>query len=92
MDSNYAIHITDNDVNKAKGLKKAAEMINTRLNEIVSIGDGRNDISMLEETGYGIALNNAPEELKRVADYVTKNSYGKGFVEAIDHLRQNSFI
>ncbi|MFX0096876.1 MAG: phosphoglycolate phosphatase [Candidatus Hodarchaeota archaeon] len=92
MDSNYAIHIADDNVNKAKGLRKAAEMINTELNEIVGIGDGRNDISMLEETGYGIALNNAPEELKRVADYVTRDSYGKGFVEAIDHLKQNSFI
>ncbi|MFX0069022.1 MAG: phosphoglycolate phosphatase [Candidatus Hodarchaeota archaeon] len=92
MDSNYAIHITDDNVNKANGLRKAAEMINTRLNEIVGIGDGNNDISMIQETGYGIALNNAPEELKRVADYVTRSSYGKGFVEAIDHLKQNSLI
>ncbi|MFX1485540.1 MAG: phosphoglycolate phosphatase [Promethearchaeota archaeon] len=91
-DSGYAIHITDSDVNKAKGLRKAAEMIDIETSEIAGIGDGKNDIPLLEETGYSIALNNAPEELKRFADYVTRNSYGKGFAEAVNHLRQNRLI
>lgn len=91
-DSGYAIHIMDSDVNKAKGLRKAAEMMDLETSEIISIGDGKNDIPLLEETGYSIALNNAPEELKRIADYVTRSSFGKGFAEGVNHLRQNQLI
>ena len=41
------------------------------MNEIMAIGDWANDISVLSSVGLAIAMGNAPDEVKSVADYVT---------------------
>jgi hydroxymethylpyrimidine pyrophosphatase-like HAD family hydrolase len=46
--------------------------------EAIAFGDGENDIDMLELVGLGIAMGNGNEELKRVADFVTKKSSEDG--------------
>ncbi|MHA1835359.1 MAG: phosphoglycolate phosphatase [Candidatus Odinarchaeia archaeon] len=86
MDSGFALHIIDSRVNKGVGLKKAAELIKVDLNEIIGVGDGGNDYHFLKATGYSIALGHAPEKLKRLADYVAKKKYSKGFIEGVEHL------
>lgn len=86
LDSGYAIHLCDINVHKAIGVKKAVETLGYKSEEALGIGDGQNDIELLQEVGYGIALNNAPQILKNVADYVTGKSYGEGFVEAVEKI------
>lgn len=63
-------HINPKGVNKAFGVKKFCEFLGLRPEEIICFGDGRNDISMIESAGIGIAVGNAHEELKKHADYV----------------------
>ncbi len=88
VDSGFALHIIDSKVNKGVGLAKAAELMNIKLCEIIGIGDGGNDYQLLESVGYGIALGQAPEHVKKVAKYVTKETYAKGFIEAAEHARK----
>jgi len=45
--------------------------LNIKQEEVVAIGDGANDISLLSGGGLAIAMQNAPDELKRIADYIT---------------------
>ncbi len=86
FDSGYAIHICDPSVSKAAGLKVVFDRLGLSGEEAVGIGDGANDVELLEACGYGVALQNAPPALKEVADYVTKKQYGDGFVEAVTLL------
>ena len=52
--------------------------------EILTIGDQNNDIALLQAGGLKIAMGNATEELKEIADYITDTVYEDGFVNAIE--------
>ncbi len=54
------------------------------MNEIMAIGDGANDISLLSSVGLAIAMGNAPDEVKAVADYVTLDVDHSGLAAAIE--------
>ena len=54
------------------------------MNEIMAIGDGANDISLLSSVGLAIAMGNAPDEVKAVADYVTLDVDHSGVAAAIN--------
>lgn len=53
--------------------------------DIMAIGDNVNDLEMVKESGIGVAVNGAYDELKNVARYVTKASVSDGaFAEAVE--------
>jgi len=55
--------------------------------EALAFGDGDNDIDMLEQVGFGIAMGNGSEALKNVANYVTKKSTEDGIDYALRELQ-----
>ena len=63
-------------VNKGSTKATAVEKIMARLNigreNIIAIGDGENDIEMIKNAGYGVAMLNAPEAVKKTARMITK--------------------
>ena len=83
-DTKFAIHLTDPTVNKGSSLEMVAAYLSIQTDEILAIGDSENDIEFLRVVGMKVAVNNADEELKALADYVTENSYGDGVAEAIE--------
>ena len=52
--------------------------------ETLTIGDQNNDIALLKAGGIKVAMGNATEELKSIADYVTDTVFNDGFVKAMD--------
>ncbi len=69
---------------KGQGLKTLAQILDIPMSMTVACGDERNDISMVETANVGVAVNNARDELKAVADYITVNDNNNGAVaEAI---------
>lgn len=52
--------------------------------EILTIGDQNNDIALLQAGGLKIAMGNATDELKEIADYITGSVYEDGFVKAME--------
>ncbi len=82
-DSGYAYHIIERDIDKGRTVKVALELMHVEAEEAVAIGDSETDVPLLEAVGYGIAVANADETLKRVTDYVTEGKNGKGFSEAV---------
>ncbi len=54
------------------------------MNEIMAIGDGANDISLLSSVGLAIAMGNASDEVKAVADYVTLDVDHSGVAAAVN--------
>lgn len=57
--------------------------------EVMAIGDQNNDIELLNAGGIKVAMGNATEELKAVANYVTDTVKNNGFVKAVEHFVYN---
>ena len=55
-------------------------------NEVIAIGDNYNDKGMIEFAGKGVAMGNAPDEIKAVADYVTDTNNHDGVAKALDYF------
>ena len=55
--------------------------------EIIAFGDGENDLEMLAFAGVGVAMGNADEEVKEVADYVTTEIDDDGIWNACKHFK-----
>jgi Cof subfamily protein (haloacid dehalogenase superfamily) len=71
-------------VDKAYGLRGLAAHLGIPLARILAVGDDLNDVTMLEEAGIGVAVNNALDEVKAAADHVTRAQNTDGVVEAIN--------
>lgn len=67
---------------KYKAINELASYLNINNDEIMAFGDGLNDIEMLKKCGNGVAMNNALEEVKENALYVTlKDHNNNGVIE-----------
>ena len=84
----YLVEVLTKGVNKAFGLEKLAQKLNIQPSEIAAVGDAANDIEMLEYAGLAIAMGNASEEVKAIADIVTDTNENNGVIKAIDNLIQ----
>lgn len=67
-------------VSKASGLKVVSANLNIALEHIVAVGDNYNDAEMIRAAGMGVAMGNAPEDVKRLAQYVTDTNDRDGIV------------
>jgi len=72
--------------NKGKALKEMAGMFHIPPEQVMSIGDGENDMEMIEFAGVGVAMGNAFDYVKAVADYVTLDNDHNGVAHAIEEL------
>jgi hypothetical protein len=86
IDSGFAIHLRNPSVNKGNALRKVASLLKVSLVEVAAVGDGPNDIEMLEVAGLSFAVANSDEAVKRVCTYVTDEPHGKGVAEAIEKI------
>lgn len=77
------IEVTQLGVHKGAALQRIAEVYGLSMESVAAIGDNDNDISMIERAGFGIAVSNASDGAKRVADVVTDRARGMGVVEAL---------
>ena len=86
VDSGFAIHIKDPEVNKGNALRKVASLLKISMAEIAAVGDALNDIEMLELAGVSFAVANSDELVKRACTHVTSEPYGKGVAEAVENV------
>ena len=90
--SGWAIHVHRFGVNKAAGLLEACRALGIEPGRVAAVGDSAVDEPMLEAAGFGVALANSPDSLKRKADHVTVESHYLGFLEAVDFLENSGFL
>lgn len=74
-------------VNKGSGLKHVASVLGIDLSHTVAVGDGSNDVAMLEAAGLGIAMGNGCAQTKAVADWVAPPIDEDGLAAAIEYAR-----
>lgn len=80
----YALEILNPEMDKSEGLKLIMKLCGIKKEEVIAIGDGENDIGMLKQAALGIAVANACEPLKKIADYVTLSNIEDGVAHAIE--------
>jgi phosphoglycolate phosphatase (TIGR01487 family) len=81
----FAIHIMEKGHSKVSGIRKASELLDIPLEEFIAVGDADNDVKMLQECGYGIAVGNASPAAKAAADYVCLGKHAAGVAEGLVH-------
>ena len=69
--------------NKATGIGHVMNYFGADLSQAWAFGDGNNDIEMIESVGHGIAMGNAVDALKAVADDVTAEACQDGIVKSL---------
>ena len=80
----FMIEFMNRGCNKASGLQKLGEYLGISKEEIIAIGDAENDIEMIEYAGLGVAMGNAKEEIKSIADFITKENEEDGVAFVIE--------
>jgi len=88
-DRNY-LELLPEFASKGNALQVLAATLGFSSQDIMAVGDERNDISMLVKAGMGVAVANAAEEVKQQADIVSKGSWNKGLEEVIAAVLNNS--
>ena len=80
----YNIEVNAAGVNKGTGLVNLGKLLGISREEIMACGDGDNDTVMLREVGLGVAMANAEDQVKEVADYITLSNDEDGVAKAIE--------
>ncbi|WDU83798.1 HAD hydrolase family protein [Caloramator sp. Dgby_cultured_2] len=73
------------NTSKGNAVKILADYYNLKSDEVICIGDNENDISMVEYAGLGIAMGNATEELKNIADLIIDSNDNDGIAKFIEN-------
>jgi 5-amino-6-(5-phospho-D-ribitylamino)uracil phosphatase len=80
------IEIIKSGLNKAVGLKHAAEYYHIPQERIIAFGDEDNDLEMLEYAGRGVAMGNGIEEVKNIANEITLTNEEDGIGHYLNDL------
>ena len=80
----YFLELVPQGIDKALSLAVLLKEIGVAREEVIAMGDGYNDLSMIKFAGLGIAMGNAQEPVKKAANYITLSNEEDGVAEAID--------
>ena len=67
-------------------MEEMARYVGISLSEVISIGDGENDMEMIRRCGCGIAMENGLQELQACADYICPSVSNEGAADAIEYF------
>jgi len=81
---NYFLEVVPVNIDKANTLGILLETIGIKPEEVMAIGDGVCDITMIQSVGLGIAMGNAQDSVKKCTDYVTTSNEEEGVSRAVE--------
>ena len=79
----HYLEIVSPGISKGEALRRLAEHLGVPIEETLAVGDSLNDRQMLEAAGLGVAVRNAREELKAIADVVLERTAQEGAIEEL---------
>lgn len=82
----YSGEITLSKCSKISGIKNLLDTIGADMKDSIAVGDGFNDVKMLEGASLSIAMGNSPKEIKDISDFVTDDIYKDGVYNALKHF------
>lgn len=87
--ADFYFEFTAKGIDKAKALETVLKPMGINEGEIISFGDGQNDLSIIKYAGIGVAMENAVDELKEQADEITLSNEDDGIAYSLlKHIPQ----
>ncbi|MGX2957369.1 Cof-type HAD-IIB family hydrolase [Ursidibacter arcticus] len=83
----YSVDLLNKHHSKARGIQDVLSYFGLDMKNAIAFGDGLNDLEMLSTVGYGVAMGNAEDEVKALADYVTDPIEQDGILKALQKLQ-----
>jgi Cof subfamily protein (haloacid dehalogenase superfamily) len=80
----HFLEIVNREGTKGHAIRFLAERFGYDMSQVIAIGDSWNDHEMLEAAGFGVAMGNAVESLKEIADYVTLTNNEDGVKHVVE--------
>jgi 5-amino-6-(5-phospho-D-ribitylamino)uracil phosphatase len=77
------LELNPKGIHKASGIRKVCELLGLNMSEVIAMGDSLNDVAMIREAGLGVAMGNAQNEVKALADVVTLTNEEHGVAHII---------
>lgn len=79
----FAINMVNPNVSKGNAIIGLCKFLKIDINDVIAIGDGVNDMSMIKVVGLGVAMENAEPELKELAKEITGNCNESGVAKLL---------
>jgi Cof subfamily protein (haloacid dehalogenase superfamily) len=86
----YFLEFLNPESNKGAGIKMIAEHLKIPAEQVMCVGDAENDHHMIKFAGLGVAMGNATEATKKIADYITLTNDEDGVAYAIEKFVLNA--
>lgn len=80
----YYLEATMRGINKASSLQAVCDVLDISPKEVMAFGDEQNDLKMIEFAGLGVAMGNACDKLKAVADEITLSNNEDGIAHTLE--------
>ncbi|PLS07190.1 Cof-type HAD-IIB family hydrolase [Neobacillus cucumis] len=80
----FFLEFTEKGVTKGTSLNHLIGKLGITREEVMAIGDSYNDLAMIEFAGLGVAMGNAPEDIKEKANYVTDTNMNDGVAKVVE--------
>ena len=82
----YYTEVSSKNVDKWYAIEEIMKRENIKQEEVISLGDNNNDILMIKNAGLGVAMGNSNEQVKKVADFITKTNNEDGVAKALENI------
>jgi len=89
MSKPFFIEVNDKGISKGASLDSLCRKLGLTNENVMALGDGLNDLSMIEFAGLGVAVENGNSILKEAADFISKSNDEDGFAYAIEKFVLN---
>lgn len=80
----FFVEIMPKGIDKAATLARLCDILGITKDDMIACGDGYNDVSMIKFAGVGVAMANAKDEVKAVADFITGSNDEDGLVTVVE--------
>ena len=85
----FFLEFLNKNANKGNALKELCKNINIPISKSIAVGDEENDQHMIKMAGLGVAMGNARDSIKEIANYVTCSNNEHGVAKVIDKFILN---
>ncbi|KMM35799.1 Cof-type HAD-IIB family hydrolase [Guptibacillus hwajinpoensis] len=89
----YFLEFTDKGITKGTSIEKLINECGIKREEVIAVGDSYNDQEMIEFAGLGVAMGNAPDDIKKISDYIADTNKNDGVAKVVEKfLLQDQLI
>lgn len=82
----FCLEVLNKKVSKGSGLKALCNQLGIDSSEVIAVGDEENDTQMIEFAGLGVAMGNARDSIKKIANHITETNNNHGVAKVISEF------